>query len=71
MAKAKAQLKDAELALERTAVYAPFSGRVWERDVDIGQVVATGSPHVPVEATAGSEIVIRYGDAGEIKAKIE
>lgn len=39
---AKAQLKDAELALGRTAVYAPFSGRVWERDVDIGQVVATG-----------------------------
>nr|WP_321360863.1 efflux RND transporter periplasmic adaptor subunit [uncultured Hyphomonas sp.] len=39
---AKAQLKDAELALERTAVYAPFSGRVWERNVDIGQVVATG-----------------------------
>jgi RND family efflux transporter MFP subunit len=39
---AKAQLKDAELALERTAVYAPFAGRVWERDVDIGQVVATG-----------------------------
>ncbi len=39
---AKAQLNGAELALERTAVYAPFSGRVWERDVDIGQVVATG-----------------------------
>jgi RND family efflux transporter MFP subunit len=39
---AKAQLKDAELALGRTAVYAPFSGRVWERNVDIGQVVATG-----------------------------
>ena len=39
---AKAQLKDAQLALDRTAVYAPFSGRVWERDVDIGQVVATG-----------------------------
>ena len=36
-----------------------------------GQVVTTGSPHVPVEATAGSEIVIRYGDAGEIKAKFE
>tara|TARA_B100000676_G_scaffold305093_1_gene358549 strand:+ start:120 stop:941 length:822 start_codon:yes stop_codon:yes gene_type:complete len=36
-----------------------------------GQVVATGSPHVPVEATAGSEIVIRYGDAGEINAKFE
>ena len=36
-----------------------------------GQVVATGCPHIPVEATAGSEIVIRYGDAGEIKAKFE
>ena len=36
-----------------------------------GQVVTTGSPHVPVEATAGSEIIIRYGDAGEIKAKFE
>ena len=36
-----------------------------------GQVVTTGSPHIPVEATAGSEIVIRYGDAGEIKAKFE
>lgn len=40
---AKAQLKDAELALNRTAVYAPFDGRVRERSVDIGQVVATGS----------------------------
>ena len=40
---AKAQLKDAELALNRTAVYAPFDGRVRERSVDIGQVVAAGS----------------------------
>ncbi|MEH6488259.1 efflux RND transporter periplasmic adaptor subunit [Hyphomonas oceanitis] len=40
---AKAQLKDAELALDRTAVYAPFDGRVRERNVDIGQVAAAGS----------------------------
>lgn len=40
---AKAQLKDAELALNRTAVYAPFDGRVRERSVDIGQVAAAGS----------------------------
>jgi RND family efflux transporter MFP subunit len=40
---AKAQLKDAELGLNRTAVYAPFDGRVRERSVDIGQVVAAGS----------------------------
>ncbi|MCA8900686.1 MAG: efflux RND transporter periplasmic adaptor subunit [Hyphomonas sp.] len=39
---AKAQEKDAQLALQRTGVYAPFSGRVRERNVDIGQVVAPG-----------------------------
>ncbi len=39
---AKAQLQDAELALRRTAVFAPFDGRVRERMVDIGQVVAPG-----------------------------
>lgn len=39
---AKSQLKDAELALARTAVIAPFDGRVRERSVDIGQVVAPG-----------------------------
>jgi len=36
-----------------------------------GQVVTTGSPHIPVEATAGTEFVIRYGDAGEITARFE
>jgi RND family efflux transporter MFP subunit len=39
---AKSQLKDAQLALARTAVVAPFNGRVRERNVDIGQVVAPG-----------------------------
>lgn len=39
---AKAQLQDSELALRRTAVFAPFDGRVRERMVDIGQVVAPG-----------------------------
>jgi len=39
---AKSQLQDAELALARTAVIAPFEGRVRERSVDIGQVVAPG-----------------------------
>ena len=36
-----------------------------------GQVVTLGSPHVPVEATAGTEFVIRYGDAGEIRAAFD
>ena len=39
---AEAQLQEAKLSLNRTAVYAPFSGRVRERSVDIGQVVAPG-----------------------------
>ncbi len=39
---AKAQLKDSQLALNRTAVYAPFVGRVRERNVDIGQIVSPG-----------------------------
>ncbi len=36
-----------------------------------GQVISTGSPHVPVLATLGAEFVIRYGDAGEIKVTFE
>lgn len=39
---AKAQLKDAQLGLNRTAIYAPFEGRVRERNVDIGQIVSPG-----------------------------
>lgn len=39
---AEAQLQEAKLALNRTAVYAPFSGRVRERSVNIGQVVSPG-----------------------------
>lgn len=39
---AKAQLKDAELALSRTAVYAPFTGRVMSQSGDIGQFVSPG-----------------------------
>ena len=41
---AKAQLRDAELALERTAVRSPFDGRVRELNANIGQFVGAGTP---------------------------
>ena len=36
-----------------------------------GQVVSTGSPHLPVPAEPGAEAVIRYGDLGEIRVTVE
>lgn len=39
---AEAQLAEAELALQRTAIIAPFTGRVWERSADIGQFASPG-----------------------------
>ncbi|KCZ92716.1 efflux RND transporter periplasmic adaptor subunit [Hyphomonas johnsonii] len=60
---AKAQLKDAELALDRTAVYAPFDGRVRERSVDIGQVVAAGSALGRIFANDVVEVSLPLKDA--------
>jgi RND family efflux transporter MFP subunit len=40
---AEAQRKLAQLNLDRTRIHAPFSGRVAERFVDLGQHVAVGS----------------------------
>lgn len=39
---ANAQLKEAELALRRTAIVAPFDGVIREKTVDIGQFVSPG-----------------------------
>lgn len=60
---AKAQLQDAELALARTAVVAPFDGRVRERNVDIGQVVAPGQSLGRVFATDVVEVSLPLKDA--------
>ena len=40
---AKANLQKAELALERTEIIAPYKGRILTKDVDVGQVVSSGS----------------------------
>ncbi|MEO1304003.1 MAG: efflux RND transporter periplasmic adaptor subunit, partial [Pseudomonadota bacterium] len=48
---AKAQLADAKLALSRTAVVAPFDGRVREENVDVGQFASPGQSLGRVFAT--------------------
>ncbi|MEL6694285.1 MAG: efflux RND transporter periplasmic adaptor subunit, partial [Pseudomonadota bacterium] len=48
---AKAQLAEAELALRRTAVFAPFTGRVREGSVDIGQFASPGQSLGQIFAT--------------------
>lgn len=60
---AKAQLEDAKLALNRTAVYAPFSGRVRERSVNIGQVVAPGQALGRIFANDVVEVSLPLNDA--------
>ena len=53
---AKAQLKDAELALARTAVYAPFAGRVLDQTGDVGQFVSPGQSLGNIFATDVVEV---------------
>jgi RND family efflux transporter MFP subunit len=60
---AKAQLQDAELALARTAVIAPFDGRVRTRTVDIGQVVAPGQSLGQIFDTDVVEVSLPLKDA--------
>ena len=60
---AKSQLKDAELALARTAVIAPFDGRVRERSVDIGQVVAPGQSLGRIFGNDAVEVSLPLKDA--------
>ncbi|WP_300375804.1 efflux RND transporter periplasmic adaptor subunit [Henriciella sp.] len=59
---AKAQLADARLALDRTAVTAPFSGRVREQVVDIGQYVSPGQSLGTIFATDVVEVSLPLSD---------
>ena len=60
---AKAQLSEAELGLARTAVIAPFDGRVRERSVDVGQFVSTGQTLGRIFATDVVEVALPLKDA--------
>ena len=59
---ARAQLREAELALNRTAVTSPFEGRVRERGVDVGQVVSPGQALGVIFATDVVEVILPLKD---------
>ena len=59
---AKAQLADAELALSRTAVIAPFDGRVREENVEVGQFASPGQSLGRIFATDVVEVVLPITD---------
>lgn len=59
---AKAQLADAQLALNRTAVTAPFSGRVRARSADLGQFVSPGQALGTIFATDVVEVSLPLSD---------
>lgn len=62
LAGAQAQLEEAELALRRTAIVAPFSGRVYERSADIGQFAAPGQSLGRIFSTDAVEVVLPLSD---------
>ena len=53
---AEAKLEKAKLALDRTQIVAPFSGRVLTKKVDIGQVVSNNAQLAEIFATDTVEI---------------
>ena len=58
VAAAEAALDQARLALERTAIVAPYAGRIRSRNADIGQVVAAGTTVASIYATDAVEIAL-------------
>ena len=64
LARNHAALADAELALSRTEVHAPFAGVVLNESLDVGQFVAPGQSVGRVYATDAMEVVVPLSDAG-------
>ncbi|MEM9669013.1 MAG: efflux RND transporter periplasmic adaptor subunit [Pseudomonadota bacterium] len=60
---AYAQLSDANLALERTAIRSPFNGRVRQRGVDVGQFVSPGQSLGRVFSTNIVEVALPLTDS--------
>jgi RND family efflux transporter MFP subunit len=54
----RADLRKAQLNLERTALKAPFNGRVGEENVDVGQYVVPGLTLGTLYSTEAAEIVV-------------
>lgn len=59
----EARLADANLALSRTRVTAPFDGVVRTESVDVGQVVGPGQPVGRLFASNAVEVVVPLSDA--------
>ena len=53
---ARASVERARLDLARTTIEAPYAGRVRERRVDVGQIVAPGTPVASVFGTEAAEV---------------
>ena len=63
LARDSAALADAELALSRTEVVAPFTGVVRNESVDLGQFVAAGQGVGRLYASDAVEVVVPLSDA--------
>ena len=62
LARAEAQLRDAELALSRTEVTSPFDGRVRNEVADVGRIVAPGQSLGQIYASDAVEVVVALSD---------
>ncbi len=60
---AEANLRKAQLNLERTSVTAPFDGRILSTDVDLGEVISSNSQLATVYATDYVEIRLPLANA--------
>jgi len=68
VSQAEGAVQAARAVAEETVVRAPFSGRVAQVPVEIGDLAAPGRPLVQVESTHGSEIwlTVRESDIGRV-----
>lgn len=62
LAAAQAEQEQAQLALERTSLRAPFDGRILTTFVDIGQYVTPGTPVARIYATDAVEVRLPLTD---------
>lgn len=62
LARAEAQLRDAELALSRTRVASPFDGRVRQETADVGRFVTPGQSLARIYASDVVEVVVPVSD---------
>lgn len=58
----RADLKKARLDLQRTAIRAPFAGRVSAESIDVGQYVRSGETLASLFSTEAAEIVVPLED---------